>query len=146
MTWISISFAQNICDNNNLAHICTGNLNISRSEMPQLTTYSFYKYVHDYKKIYNSMCIHPSILIPTQSDIYLNKILHLMNNLTFTCDNEKYEIYVMYPNYYIIDGHHRYAACRLMNHYMNVVVIYDDIYKVLNEINNSYNNTYIDNI
>jgi len=116
-------------------------MKIPRSNMPQLSKEVTDRY-SNFRKSMKSRIDRDDMwkLVPTQLEIYLKPVLNIINNNTNydVCSDNHLAILVSYNEktneMYIIDGHHRYAACFLMNRDMNVILIYGTINEILDEL------------
>jgi hypothetical protein len=143
-------------DNNNLCkmpryqYVCVNNLNLTRNLMPQLTRNLQEQYIA--RKQSYLIYVNPMNLFPIQSEINALKVSKIIESIEDNllgsmnkknhsiCADQDAGILVAYDNVttkmYIIDGHHRYAACRLMNQSIYVHVVQGTPVDILNELNN----------
>jgi len=143
-------------DNNDLCkmpryqHVCIDNLNLTRNLMPQLTKNIQEQYIA--RKQSNLIYVNPMNLLPIQSEISALKVSKIIESIedNFNGSNDKKNqsicadqnmgILGAHDNVtnktYVIDGHHRYAACRLMNQSIYVHVVHGTPVDILNELNN----------
>lgn len=125
-----------LCQISYYLSICAGNLGIPRKDMPQLSQEKhagFFSHLLDNHNISTViMRISPTKLVPAQSEMHYEKVLKYIpkegDNATSPCntpiivssgdtDPEGKKILR------VIDGHHRYAACRIMGANMTVSAI-----------------------
>lgn len=127
----------NLCEDHVHQHICNGNRNISRINMPQLSKNIQEQYLA--MKQSKSILVNPMILQPTQSEISSLKVSKIIESINNNCSNPNLAILVAHNNItdkmHVIDGHHRYAACYLMNQSIYTNVIDGDPIDILNELN-----------
>lgn len=139
---------KDLCCIKKITDICQNNLGIPRHDMPQLLTDDVKNSYFSYKMEQGIEILTTSIqalnLTPVQSEINA-KVVHDMieshqNDSFDPCSGELYgPILVSSTNEtainYIIDGHHRFSACRLINGTIDVVMIKDSIHNILKELN-----------
>lgn len=131
----------NLCNMKKYQNICTGNMNLTRNGMPQLTQNKQEQFLAT-KQSYR-ISVNPLFLFPTQSEINatkVSKIIEAKNKSNYNiCTDPNMGILVVYDNttnkMHIIDGHHRYAACYLMNESVYVDVVHETAINILNELN-----------
>jgi len=129
----------NLCEET--PRFCMGNLGLSRSDMPQLRGSVKDRYLQKKKKqvLVKDERIRASELTPTQVEINQEQVDRLTKSfrvgLFDPCDKP---ILVSGKNEngtkYILDGHHRYAACRSVGGFQNVTSIYDSVKNLLSEM------------
>lgn len=136
-------FGQNMCDNPYYQNMCFGNMKIPRSNMPQLSKQVTDNYIKTKRSLITKIDRENVWKItPTQLEIYLKPVINIINNSTSNnydiCSDERSMILVSYNEktneMYVIDGHHRYAACYLMNRDLNIILIYGIIIDILEEL------------
>lgn len=84
------------------------NLDFNRNELPQLKTNDFLNDLTTNNIPYQIVSVDPKDLIPTQNEYNFDKIKSLVMSLRSGAENKP--IIVSSDNY-ILDGHHRWAAC-----------------------------------
>ena len=99
---------------------CKGNKGILRVNMPQIKNiYKFIEYIQQYytnKNIFTYTTYNLNknyILIPTQKEINEDKALKIMEKMLKQKFSKKNPIVISKDNY-ILDGHHRWAALKLL--------------------------------
>jgi hypothetical protein len=126
----------NLCEDSNFQDICENNKNISRINMPQLSK----KIQDQYAAMKGSeyLLINPNDLYPTQSEISAVKVSGMIGSNPNACSDPDLAILVARDNktkrMYIIDGHHRYATCRIMNQSIIAIVISGEVFDIINEL------------
>lgn len=122
--------------------VCRGNLGIPRAEMPQLKSTTRAAYLD--KKAAEGVQIERKAvpakeLTPVQNQLNREKVDQLLDLFVQGEFNpcEK-EILVSFANknnvYYVIDGHHRYAACRIIDGDQKIIAIYENVEQLLKEL------------
>lgn len=138
---------KNICTIPEYAHMCENNFGIPRKEMPQIeggVKGDFLNFLKNQTEtglnVVRTVIKAPD-LTPIQNEMNTGKILGMVKDYKAgKFDPCKEEILVIVddkggngePVNYVLDGHHRYAACYLLDRQMNVIAIVDQVKKVLN--------------
>ena len=125
-----------LCKDKQTSQLCDGNLGIPRNQMPQITGEARRDYVK--KKEEQGTKIHLSSvsadkLIPTQNELNGQQVDEMISSFvkgTFDPCNKE----ILTAREYVVDGHHRWAACRLINGVQKVITIDDSIDNVLAEL------------
>lgn len=105
----SYCLAHDMCPHNKL---CDGSLGVPRTKMPQFHNEQGWQFLNDHN--YTCTTMHPSTLLPTQLEIYKDKVNKLIEDET--CDMWP----IVVAGNYVVDGHHRYAACHLTGKVLKV--------------------------
>lgn len=98
--------------NNELIPNTNLNLDFNRHELPQLKTDDFLNDLTKNNINYQIVSVNPKDLIPTQNEYNSDKLKSLVLSLRSGAENKP--IMVSKDNY-ILDGHHRWAACSHIN-------------------------------
>lgn len=131
---------KNLCEDPEFSTICAGNLGIPRNEMPQLSEpvrTAFLKSKEAQGFTITRTSIPAEKLIPVQNELSrrrVEKIAGLFGpGSTSPCERE---ILVASEGekHYVIDGHHRYAACRQVGGDQSVLNVHDNVTNVLSEL------------
>ncbi len=118
--------------------MCNGNLGFARSEMPQVNSSVLEDYLS--KKVSEGIAmaeeiVDPSSLIPAQSEMSPKSIAGMMEAWTLDiwdpCKDR-----ILSAGGYVIDGHHRWAACTLLNRPMTILNIHESARTILSELSN----------
>ncbi len=113
--------------------LCMGNLGIPRLEMPQLNSTTLEMYLAE--KAWVKELVNPSNLIPAQIEMHTPTIASMMDEFIHgiwdPCKNR-----ILTAGGYVIDGHHRWAACTLLDRTMEILNIQDTAQNVLSELAN----------
>jgi len=104
------------------------NLNISRIVMPQFTNISLEVFKKKHKHI--NMQINSSLLKPVQKELHVNIIKSMTNKYSSNEICNEMPIVISSDNY-IIDGHHRWFYCNLINRTINAYKFNYSVYKLL---------------
>jgi len=117
--------------------LCEGNLGIPRSMMPQVNS-SVLQHDLAEKTAQGLECIEriidPTELTPVQSELFVPAISGMIGSwMRNTWDPCKERI--ISAAGYVIDGHHRWAACTLLQRPMTILDIQDTAQNVLAELN-----------
>lgn len=137
------SIPQDLCQDSRINHICSGNLGISRMEMPQLnrtTTDRFIQTKQNEGIEIQEQTLLASQLTPVQSELSSSIVGELLDKIFKGIYTDTGEMPVLASTLnpeekiYVIDGHHRYAACRLTGSALKVIAIKDGIQKILSEL------------
>lgn len=115
----------NLCLMSVYSWLCVGNLGIPRIDMPQLNSSVLQEFINTHPNI-SSLCntVSPSTLIPIQSEIDLDKVMKLIqltnsgvynacHNPIITASGNMLPDVSLDDKRFIVDGHHRWAACSL---------------------------------
>ncbi len=136
------SLSKNLCDNSESASLCEGNLGIPRHEMPQVSgsgKCDFLKEKESQGVKVEKRSIPAAQLTPVQNELSRTKVAELVESFNQGSINPcKKAILVSSQNkndnHYVIDGHHRYAACRLIGGHQEVIAIHDNVDNLLLEL------------
>ncbi len=113
--------------------MCIGNLGFTRSMMPQLNTSTLEMYLAE--KAWVKELVDPSNLTPVQSEMSMPSIAGMigswMKGVWDPCQSP-----ILSADGYVIDGHHRWAACALLDRPMTILNIQDTAQNVLSELAN----------
>lgn len=105
---------------------CEGNLGIPRDQMPQLKPNIAPKFI-DYWKSKNVTVTHQNVpathLHSTQSEISAKKVQNFVNEYKLRTFNPCEASILVAQSDHVLDGHHRWAACKLLEVNMNIVKI-----------------------
>jgi len=124
-----------LCKKHQFSSICDGNLGFDRIHMPQINEDIFDRWLKTVDKIGFHRSIFPHYLTPTQKEINLKIVVNIMR-YGISCDST---IFVAYheKRHYVIDGHHRYAACRLLSTgKINAIIVNIAPVIMINTLNN----------
>lgn len=129
-----------LCKDREYAYLCEGNLGIPRHLMPQLPTSSttrrdFLNEQENQGITVQKGFISADELTPSQSELSRAKVENLRKGSYDPCGGE---IIVATGNAngkkYVVDGHHRYAACRLNKGMQKILAIEESIQTVLSKL------------
>lgn len=87
---------------------------VSRRDMPQIKSDEVVVMIKKFQKLgipLSTGTIHPKECIPTQKQLYRKKINNIVSSIKKYGMEEIHPIFISNDGY-IIDGHHRWAACR----------------------------------
>lgn len=117
--------------------LCKGNLGIPRAQMPQvegevLTNYLASQQVKGVDVTHSFM--EPSQLIATQSEMNAPKVFDIVKAIVKKGINICTEMPILAARNYVVDGHHRFAACSLAKKMMQVISVDKNITTVLSEL------------
>lgn len=115
--------------NSNLIPNKNYNLDFNRTELPQLKTDEFLNDLTNNNINYHITTVNPKDLIPTQNEYNNDKIKSLILSLRAGADNKP--IMVSNDNY-ILDGHHRWAACAHIGCEQPIYYIDKGIHDIMN--------------
>jgi hypothetical protein len=134
---------KNICTIPEYSEMCEHNLGVPRNEMPQIVGDVLKHFLGNQSAAgftVSRTLMKATDLTPIQSEMNTQKVLGMVaafNKGVF--DPCKEEILITVgdrlngePLNYVADGHHRYAACYILNRAMNVIAIDDQAQNVLN--------------
>lgn len=136
------SLSKNLCEDLGFASICAGNLEIPRYLMPQvsgLIKSNFLKGKEDQGIKVEKRLVLATQLTPVQNELSREKVNELVGAFSKATLNPcSKAILISSQNengrQYVIDGHHRYAACRLVGGTQKVIAIDDKISNLLSEL------------
>lgn len=134
--------SKNLCKDPTFNFLCKGNLGIPRYQMPQLSGSIKTDFLQEKENqgIKIERCSKPANqLIPVQSELSKEKIEELVRSFYQGSYNPcKSAILISSRNendkLYVIDGHHRYAACRLIGGNQEMIAIDDNVNHLLFEL------------
>lgn len=140
-TYVDIESAVNLCKTPNYAHICEKNLGIPRNQMPQIEgdvkgNFLANQSAEGINVLHTIM--NARDLTPIQNEINLGRVFALIDDYKKgRFDPCKDEIMVAIDDEinYVIDGHHRYAACNILERSLKVVAIWDYVRDLLEKAN-----------
>ncbi len=121
---------QDLCQFPEMTEICKGNLGISRIDMPQVEGPAKESFLKNQTVSVFHSDIQAEELVPVQSEMSYEKVMGMVE----AAKQRKFdpcggEILVASGDvrdgkiHYVIDGHHRYAACRLLGGMQQVISI-----------------------
>lgn len=136
------SVAQSVADicgsNLPFSSICKGNLGLQRSQMPQLNGDTLSSYLAQKAAegiAMSEKMIDPSTLTPAQNQLGMQNIAGMIDSFAKgTWDPCKERI--LSAGGYVIDGHHRWAACTLLDREMTILDINAPAETILSELSN----------
>ena len=106
----------NLCDIK--SGLCTGHLDIPRIKMPQIPDEimpDLLMHLESYGYELFATAIPVSELTPTQNELHTNKVCDMVENYLDGKFPTITDTIIVSSDNYIIDGHHRWAACRLID-------------------------------
>lgn len=116
--------------------LCEGNLGYARSVMPQVNSSTLELFLSEKASQGISIAeesVNPISLIPAQSEMSVKSISGMIGSwVQGAWDPCKERI--LSAGGYVIDGHHRWAACSLLNRAMTILNIQDSAQNILSEL------------
>ena len=106
----------NLCDIK--SGLCDGHLNIPRIKMPQIPDDimpDLLEHLEAYGYTLRATSIPVYQLKPTQNELNTNKVCDMVENYLAGDFPDITDTIIVSSDGYIIDGHHRWAACRLIS-------------------------------
>lgn len=136
--------SQDLCQDSDFNNICEGNLGKTRLEMPQLSGSDFLRKKEAQGIRVERRSIPASELTPVQRELNREKVAGLVASIGQkpTYNPCKKAIVVASSQdkdgkNYVIDGHHRYAACRLVGGDQEIIAVHDRVENILSELERS---------
>lgn len=131
-----------ICNRGNMKSVCQGNLGIERKNMPQLDLEVRQNFISMKKNsgivvVDDTLAAH--LFIPIQKEMNYENVMGMIKSAhqgTYNPCEDSILVASQNSKISVIDGHHRYAACRLINGQQEATIIHDDIHKILHELKN----------
>lgn len=132
--WTSGAFAapRDLCQKSNTRFLCNGNLGMARSVMPQAEGRVLTQYLNEMERngvLVESDKVSPHNLVPIQSEINFEIVRTMLKSYAKGEYNPCAQQILVQKNethYSVMDGHHRWSACRLLNRLQSVIVVYSN--------------------
>lgn len=131
----STELVNDICLIANTSHICNGNFGIARIDMPQIVGEVLDNYLEDLSKRNVSVMykeISARSLTPVQKEMNFKKVQTFVT--TSSQRNPCDEHILVASDKYVIDGHHRFAACHILDQNIKIISISATITVILEEL------------
>lgn len=116
-----------VCQTPDMLHLCSGNLGISRINMPQVEGEVKEIFLKTLNSPVECTEIAANQLIPVQKEMNFKKVMGMIDGakagLFNPCDGEIIVVENQSSQLYVIDGHHRYAACRMLDGMQKIIKI-----------------------